>query len=354
LTPGWPRNNRRRFCSLYSALHRRIAEYREPPGYLLQGDEFMQLRRIGGSRRKRNTFKRYLPVYLMMLPGLVYIFINNYMPLPGLMFAFQNVNFTKGIFGGTFVGLKNFEFLFRTSDAWIITRNTLLYNLAFLTLGPVLGITVAIFLNEMRSKFASRFSQTTILLPNLMSMVIISYLVYAFFSKETGFINNSILPLFGVEKKISWYSEAGSWPAILIFVHMWRTIGFSSVIYLSALVGIDKAYYEAADLDGANKLQQILHITLPFLKPTVITLTILGLGQVFRSDFGLFYQVPMNSGMLYKTTNTIDTYVFRGLMQFGNLGMSSAAGFYQSIVGFITILSANYLVRWLSYENRLF
>lgn len=314
----------------------------------------MQANRAAITIRKRRKFRQFLPVYLMMLPGLAYIIINNYMPLPGLAFAFQNVNFTKGMFGGAFVGLKNFEFLFRTSDAFIITRNTVLYNLAFLTLGPVLGILVALFLNEVRSKAASRVYQTTILLPNLMSMVIISYLVYAFLSKDTGFVNKSILPLLGVQQPVVWYAEPKYWPFILIFVHFWRTIGFGSIIYLAAILGISKDYYEAAELDGANKLQQIRHITLPFLKPTVITLTILGMGQIFRSDFGLFYQVPMNSGMLFKVTNTIDTYVFRGLMQLGNLGMSSAAGFYQSVVDFITILLANYVVRRLSRENSLF
>lgn len=270
----------------------------------------------------------------------------------GLGMAFQNVNFRKGMFGGDFVGLSNFEYLFSSSEAFTMFRNTIGYNLIFLVLGPVCGITVAIFLNNIRQKYASRVYQTLVLLPHLISYVVVSYLVYALLNPDAGLLN-SLLGMFGVEK-IKWYSEASYWPVILVLVNIWKSIGFSSIVYLSSIVGISGEYYEAANLDGASRWQQVKYITLPLLKPTVITMTILGLGSIFRSDFGLFYQVTLNQGALIPTTQTIDTYVFRGLMELGNLGMSAAAGFFQSVVGFITVITANAVIRKISKDNALF
>ncbi len=304
------------------------------------------------SKKKKWHFKENIPFYLMALPGLVYLIINNYMPMFGLGMAFQNVNFRKGMFGGDFVGLSNFEYLFASSEAFSMFRNTIGYNLAFLILQPICGIAVAIFLNSIRQKFASRLYQTLVLLPHLISYVVISYLVYAFLNADVGLLN-SVLGIFGIEP-VRWYSEAAYWPAILILVNLWKTLGFSCVIYLSSIVGISTDYYEAANLDGATRWQQIRHITLPLLKPTVITMTILGLGSIFRSDFGLFYQVTLNQGTLISTTQTIDTYVFRGLMELGNLGMSAAAGFFQSVVGFAMVMIANGVIRKISRENALF
>ena len=288
----------------------------------------------------------------MALPGLIYLLINNYLPMFGLGMAFQNVNFRKGMFGGDFVGLSNFEYLFSSSEAFTMFRNTIGYNLIFLVLGPVCGITVAIFLNNIRQKYASRVYQTLVLLPHLISYVVVSYLVYALLNPDAGLLN-SLLGMFGVEK-IKWYSEASYWPVILVLVNIWKSIGFSSIVYLSSIVGISGEYYEAANLDGASRWQQVKYITLPLLKPTVITMTILGLGSIFRSDFGLFYQVTLNQGALIPTTQTIDTYVFRGLMELGNLGMSAAAGFFQSVVGFITVITANAVIRKISKDNALF
>ena len=304
-------------------------------------------------KSKAVSIRRIAPVYLLMLPGLAYLAVNNYMPMFGLVIAFKNINLRKGILGSPWAGLSNFEFLFKTSDAWLITRNTMLYNMVFIVLGVVLSITVAILLNEIRSRIMSRLYQTLILLPYLMSMVIISYLAYALLSPENGFLNKAVLPMLGMEP-VSWYQEKQFWPFILVFVHQWKSIGFSTVIYLASIIGISPDYYEAAMLDGAGKWQQIKNITLPLLKPTVITLFILNVGRIFYSDFGLFYQVPKDSGMLYSVTQTIDTYVYRGLMQQNNIAMSSAAGFYQSVVGFILVLAANGLVRRISRENALF
>lgn len=295
--------------------------------------------------------RRFAPIYLIMLPGLLYLFINNYMPLPGLVVAFKQYNIQKGIFGSPFVGMKNFKFLFQTSDAWIITRNTILYNLAFIVVNTVMAILVAIILSELVGKIKN-FYQSAILLPNLISSVIIGYLVFGFLSVENGFVNNTILPLFG-KSPIDWYSEPKYWPFVLIFVSAWKSVGYNCIIYLSTIMGIDRSIYESASIDGASKWQQIRFITLPLLKPTIIMLTLMAIGRIFYSDFGLFYQVPMNQGALYATTNTIDTYVYRSLIQIGNISMSAAAGLYQSVIGFVLVLIANLLVRKYDPENAL-
>ncbi len=296
-------------------------------------------------------FKRFIPVYLVMIPGLVYLFINNYMPLPGLVVAFKQYNAGKGIYKSPWVGFKNFQYLFATNDALLITRNTILYNVAFIAINLVCSIAVAIILSELTGKIKNVY-QSVILLPHLISSVIIGYLVFAFFSVENGFINNNILALFGKEG-VSWYSEPKYWPFIIIFVNTWKSIGFNCIIYLSTLLGFDRAFYESAEIDGATKWQQIRYITLPLLKPTAIMMTLMAVGRVFYSDFGLFYQVPMNQGALYATTQTIDTYVYRGLLQLGNISMSAAAGVYQSIIGFVLILAANLLVKKLDRDSAL-
>lgn len=305
------------------------------------------------AKKRQSKVLKYLPFYLMILPGAVYLFINNYMPMAGLVMAFQKVNFTKGIFGGDWVGLENFEFLFTGPDIGTIIRNTLLYNLVFIFMGPVVGIFVAVFLNEVRGATCKKIYQTIILMPYLISIMIVTYLAYAFLSPETGMINNSLLKALGMDP-VQWYGEAQYWPGILIFIHFWRSFGFQSVIYLASLVGINTEYYEAATLDGASKVQQFLHITLPLLKPTVVTLLIIGLGGIFRSDFGLFYQVPMNNGALFSATQTIDTYIFRGLTSATNLGLSAAAGFLQSFIGFATVVGGNALIRKLDADDALF
>lgn len=229
----------------------------------------------------------------------------------------------------------------------------LVYNLTFIVLNTVLGITFAIFICDTISKKLRKLYQSAILFPFLMSMVVVGYIVFAFFSMKNGIVNNSILPALG-KKPIFWYNEPKYWPFILTFVNVWKGVGYGCLIYISSINGIDPSFYEAAQLDGATKWQQIRFITLPALVPQIITLTLLNIGRIFYSDFGLFYQVPRNSGMLYSTTNVIDTYVYRGLMELGNVGMASAAGFYQSIVGFVLVLISNLVVRRVSKENALF
>lgn len=302
---------------------------------------------------KMKDSKRYIPLFIMMIPGLVYLLINNYLPMFGLVIAFKNIDYTKGIWLSDWAGFKNFEYLFKSSDAWIITRNTVLYNVAFIIINTIVAILLAILLNEIKSRFLSRAYQTIILLPFLMSMVIVSYLVFSGLSTDTGLLNKTILPMLGMEP-ISWYSEAKYWPFILTIVNTWKGTGFLCVIYLASIVGIDTEFYEAATLDGATKWQEIIYITLPLIKPVVIMMTILAVGKIFNSDFGLFYQVPMDSGAIYDTTNVIETYVYRGLLKLGDVGMSSAANLYQSVVGFVLVILSNAIVKKYSKEDALF
>lgn len=305
------------------------------------------------SKVKFKKLKKYFPLYIMMLPGLIYLLINNYLPMPGLVLAFKEYNAQKGIFGSKWVGFKNFEYLFKTEDAWIITRNTIGYNFAFIVVNTVLAVLVAIILSELSAAKMKKFYQSVILVPFLISWVIISYLVFAFLSVETGFINKTILPLFNIES-VMWYNETKYWPFIIVFVNAWRTVGYTSIIYYSTIIGFDRNYYEAAIIDGANKIRQIRYITIPLLRPTIMLMVLLAVGRIFYSDFGLFYQVPQNQGSLYPVTNTIDTYVYRGLIQLGNINMPAAAGVYQSIVGFILVLGSNLLVRRIEKESALF
>ncbi|OCT15156.1 sugar ABC transporter permease [Paenibacillus pectinilyticus] len=307
----------------------------------------------GTLRKSVKTFKRYRALFLMILPGMLYLIINNYLPMFGVIIAFKNINYRKGILGSDWAGLKNFEYLFKTSDAWVITRNTVLYNGFFIVINLALAVAVAIMLNEVRNRFMSRFYQSVILLPYLISMVIVGYLALAMLNVENGFINHHILPLFGVDP-ISWYSESKYWPFILTLINIWKNVGYLCIIFLAAIVGIDHEYYEAATLDGANKWQQIRTITLPLLAPAITIMALLSIGRIFYSDFGLFYQVPLNSGPLQSTTDVIDTYVYRGLMTLGDIGMSSAAGLYQSVVGFILVLISNFIIRRKSPDQALF
>ena len=303
--------------------------------------------------KNKRRLRRYWPLYLMLLPGTIYIFINNYLPMPGITLAFRQYNFKDGIYKSPFIGLKNFEFLFKTKDAWIITRNTICYNFVFILLGTVSAIAVAILLNEIRSKLARKVYQTCILIPYLVSIVVVSYLVFAFFSSGNGFLNMSVLKPLGIAP-VSWYDEPKYWPFILTFVSLWKSIGYNSIMYYAMIVAIDRTYYEAAVMDGAGRWQQIVHITLPGIKPTIVILTLMSIGRIFYSDFGLFYQVPMNSGNLITVTNTIDTYGYRGLMQTGNMGMSSAAGVYQSFIGFVLVILSNLIVKKVDPDSALF
>lgn len=305
---------------------------------------------------KKQTLKRvkkYLPLYILALPGIIYLIINNYLPMGGLVLAFKKYSFAKGVIDSPWNGISNFTYLFGSKWAKIMFRNTICYNLVFLLLGTIFAIFVAIILGEIRSKMAKQTYQTLILIPHLVSTVLIGYLVFAFLSSTNGFINKGILEPLGHEG-VEWYTKAEYWPVILTIVQLWRSFGFQSIVYFATIIGFDKTYYEAAVVDGATTWQQITRITLPLLKPTVIILTIMALGRMFASDFGLFYQVPQNSGMLYTTTTTIDTFVYRTLMQDHDVGRSLAAGFMQSILGFCVVMITNTIVRKVDSDSALF
>lgn len=310
---------------------------------------------MSGKKNRLAKIKYWMPVFIMMMPGLVYLFINNYIPMGGLISAFKQVNFADGIYGSPWADpwYKNFIYLFASKDAFQITRNTILYNFAFIIVNNCLGILIAIFISDVQGKHAKKIYQSAILFPFLMSMVIVSYIVFALLSNESGMLNKSILPMLGIEP-VSWYTTPEVWPVILVLVNFWKGVGYGCLIYIASIAGIDKSIYEAAQIDGASRMQLIKNITLPSLIPSVITLVMLNVSKIFFSDFGLFYQVPQNSGAIYSTTNTIDTYVYRALLEQNNPSMSAAAGFYQSIVGFILVLGVNAVVRKFSKENALF
>lgn len=292
-------------------------------------------------------------LFLMLAPGAIILFFVNYLPMAGIIIAFKSIDYSKGLFGGEWVGFENFEFFFVTPDAFTITRNTVLYNVAFIIIGLVVSVFFAIILNELVNRRLAKLYQSTMFLPYFLSWIVISYLAFAFFSAEFGFVNSAILAPLGLEP-IQWYTEPKYWPYILLFFNLWKYTGYNSVIYLASIVGIDTEYYEAAAIDGATKWQQIKHITLPLLTPLMVILTLLAVGRIFNADFGLFYQVPRNQGALYDTTNVLDTYVYRALMNSADIGMASAAGLYQAAVGFILVIVSNLVVRKIDKEKALF
>ena len=308
----------------------------------------------GGNRlQKKSSGQKHWTLILFMVPGLVYLLINNYIPMAGIMLAFKKVNYTLGIFKSPWCGLSNFKYLFKTKDAAIIFRNTVLYNLAFIVLGTAAAVATAILLGEVKKKKLLKIYQTSILLPHILSTAVIAYLAFAFLSKDSGFLNNGIIKPLGGEA-ISWYSKPKYWPFILTFIQLWRSVGYTTIMYYATLVGIDTSYYEAAVIDGASTWDQIRYITLPCLKTTIITLTIMNLGRMFYSDFGLFYQVPMNNGLLFNATNTLDTYVYRGLLELNDIGRASAACFIQSVLGFVLVWGANALTRKVDPDSAVF
>ena len=303
-------------------------------------------------RKKRANSQMTWALISMMIPGIVYLIINNYIPMAGLVIAFKKFNYSRGIWNSDWNGLKNFTYLFKTQDAYNIMRNTLGYNLTFIVLSHVLSVAVAIMLNFLRGNLNKKLYQTVILTPYLISMVVVSYIVFGFLSQENGYLNRLIVSTGG--KSISWYTQAKYWPWILTIVYLWKNFGYSSIIYYATAIGIDSSLYEAAEIDGANRIKQIWHVTLPVLQGTIITLVLLGIGRVFYSDFGLFYQVPMRSGLISSVTDTIDVFVYKALTQLNDVGRASAAGFLQSVLGFLLVLTANLVVRKVDKDNALF
>ena len=309
----------------------------------------------GGTRGKAGffkTFKKNLPLTIMALPALIVMFLFRYLPMSGLLLAFKRFSVRKGIFGSDWVWLDNFKFFFFFFDAWVITRNTICYNALFIIIDLILAVAMAIGLNELLNKRRAKVYQTIFMAPYFLSWVVVSFMAFSLFSVDDGLFNH-LLAYFGFEG-VNWYAEPGKWPFILTFFQVWKTVGYSTVMYISSLTGISNDYYEAAVLDGATKWQQIRWITLPCLKPMMIVLTILAIGRIFYTDFGLFFQLPRDSGPLYQATQVIDTYVYRALKVTGNVGMAAAASLYQSVVGFLLVMGANLVVRRMEPDSALF
>ncbi|HQA66057.1 MAG TPA: ABC transporter permease subunit [Bacillota bacterium] len=291
-------------------------------------------------------------LYLMLLPGLLVLLVNNYLPMFGIVIAFKDYNYAKGFWKSDWVGFNNFEYLFNSKAAFLITRNTILYNVAFIVIAATVAVVLAIIFNELLNRRISKFYQSVVFLPYFFSWVVISYLVFALLSSDMGFVNK-ILISNGMQP-VEWYVDPRFWPLIIILVNTWKWTGYDSIIYLAAIIGFDKSLYEAAAVDGASRFQQITKVMVPMLMPVITVLTLIKVGRIFFTDFGLFFNIPRNSGPLYDVTNVIETYVFRALRQTGDIGMASAAGFYQAVVGFIVVMTANYIVRKIDKDSSLF
>ncbi len=289
---------------------------------------------------------------VMALPALIYYFCFSYLPMFGLVIAFQNFNLAKGVFRSEFVGFKNFEFMFKTDAAWLITRNTVGYNIIFIVLGMFLACCLAIILDILGRNPVTQASQTIVLFPQFISWMAGSYLVLAFLDTDKGMLNQ-VVQFFGGDP-VNWYSTPTWWPVILVVCNLWKHLGYDSIIYYSTIKGFSGEYYEAARIEGATWFQQIRYITFPLMKSILIIMGILKIGGIFGSDFGLFYLVTRNSGPLYGVTSTIDTYVYNGMMSGGQQGMTAAVGFYQSVVGFLMVLGTNAIVRKVSPEDAMF
>ncbi|MCX7970132.1 MAG: ABC transporter permease subunit [Negativicutes bacterium] len=312
----------------------------------------MSVRATGGWRLRKNT-----AFLLMVLPGFIWLVLLKYLPMGGIVLAFKNFHFARGgfwqsLWESSWCGLQNFEFLFASQNAWIITRNTILYNLVFIVTGTILALAIAVALSELLNRRLAKLYQTCLFFPYFLSWVVVGYLLLGFLSFDKGAVNG-MLGQFGWQP-VQWYDQPGVWPYILSFINLWKNAGYNAVIYLAAIMGIDRQYYEAAEIDGAGKWQQTIYVTLPHLYKLIIVMVLLAVGRIFSADFGLFYQVPLNSGALYPTTDVIDTYVFRSLMYTGDIGMTTAAGLYQSVVGFILIMLVNKVIKKYDRESAMF
>ncbi|MDR0396540.1 MAG: ABC transporter permease subunit [Oscillospiraceae bacterium] len=298
---------------------------------------------------KRRFFKREdIPLYAMALPGALALIIFAYLPMMGLLIAFQDFNVSKGVFGSAFVGMSNFRFLFSTTDAFTITRNTVLYNLAFIVVNTTVAVVLALMLSELLSSKTAKTLQTIYMLPYFLSWAVVAIVLLGFIERDYGMVNRML------GGKVDYYRRRELWPGLLVFVNCWKNVGYSTVLYLAVISGISHDYYEAAALDGATKFQQARFITIPHLRFILGVSLIMAMGNIFRGDFGLFYVVTRNTGRLYPVTDVIDTYIYRGLTSLGNVGMATAAGLYQSAVGFILVLAVNAAVTKIDPESAMF
>jgi len=291
-------------------------------------------------------------LFLMLLPALLFFLINSYFPMVGIYYAFTKFDFNTSLFNSEFVGLKNFEFLWKSGILARLTINTFGYNLAFIALVNLLSIALAVLVSELRIKWFKKLTQSVMFLPYFVSFVILSVIVYNVFNYESGFMNTTFKSI-GMEP-VDVYSQPVTWIFLIIAFYLWKNIGYSMVIYLAAITGISDEYYEAAKIDGANIFQRIWYITVPMLKTTFVMLLLFALGSIMKGQFDLFYQLVGNNGLLYNTTDILDTYVYRSLKVTFEIGMATAAGVYQSVFGFVLIMTVNYIIRKINDEYALF
>ena len=313
------------------------------------------LLKSGSKTRKSSLIKdiRQNPFsYLLMLPAMLFVLIFGYMTYPYMIIAFKKFNYQLGLWGSPWNGIDNFTFFFKSTMASRIIWNTLYLNILFIATGTLMSVALAIMLNEIRSRTYVRVSQTFMLLPYYLSWVVIAYMLQAVFSNKNGLMNN-VLVMFG-QKKISWYTRADLWPAILVAMRLWKGAGMNAIIFLAAITGIDESIYEAAMIDGASRGQRIRQITIPLIMPTVTIMTLLSIGKIMYGDFGMIYALSGDNGVLYETTDIIDTYVFRVLRQTGDPSQAMAIGLFQSVIGFAMVYGTNQLVKRKFGDGALF
>ena len=310
-------------------------------------------------RKKRLQKKKTLLLLSMVAPATIWFLLLRYLPMFGIVIAFKDYKFyyksptlINNIVHSDWVGFKNFKFLFASTDSWVAVRNTLVYNIVWIALGLVVSVAFAILLNELTHKFLAKVYHTMMFFPYFLSWVVASYFLLAFLDPTRGLLTMLQKNMTGTAT--SWYFENGPWPLILTIANLWKNVGYSTILYLAAIAGIDKSQYEAAAIDGATKWQQMRYITLPHLRPMICILLIMNVGKIFNADFGLFWNLPMQSGQLIPTTQVIDTYIYRAMTSTSNLGMSTAAGLMQNVVGFVFIMAANFVVRKIDEDSSLF
>ena len=304
----------------------------------------------------RHTFgkdlKQYAPFLLMLTPAVIYFLIFNYFPMSGIILAFKEFNYRLGIFGSPWNGFTNYRFFFLGGAAWRVTRNTLLYNAAFIVYGNLMQLLVAISLSEMRHLRFKKVTQSLIFLPYFISWVLVGGFVFDIFNRDYGMYSNLVASL-GFDRP-DIYANPNVWPILIVLIQCWKSVGYGSVIYLAAITAIDPSLNEAATIDGANAFQTVRYVTLPCLRPTIITLVLLSIGNIFKGDYQMFYQLTGDNGLLYNTTDVIDTYVMRSLLRNSDYGMAAAAGTYQSILGFVFIMTFNGIVKKIEPDYALF
>ncbi|MBO0813169.1 MAG: sugar ABC transporter permease [Microlunatus sp.] len=305
-----------------------------------------------GSTSFRRGLRHNKMLLAMCLPAIAFFLVFSYAPMPGAWIAFTNFNYRDGIFGSPFVGLQNFQFLIKSGQLWVLTRNTILYNLAFIVIGNVLQVALAIMLNEIRSRYFKKVSQALMFLPYFVSVVLIGVIAFNLLNYDTGAVNTLIVRAGGDPLKL--YSMAGVWPFIIILAHVWQSTGYGSIVYFAAIMGLDQSMFEAAAIDGASAWQRIMHIIVPNLKPTFFILLLFSLGGIMRGNFGLFWNLIGNNAQLYASTDIIETAVYRMLLSQNNFTSSSAVGLYQSLFGFVLIMIVNWIMRRINPDYALF